>query len=87
MTSKEIITRLIDEKLITGEEAYVLINDIIAAELMESIKTLKEADTYKNNIRWVNGNWNDTISISPYSTITCSGGSSAVYDTATSSSK
>jgi hypothetical protein len=44
MTSKEIITKLIDERLITGEEAYVLINDIIAAELLESIKILKESD-------------------------------------------
>lgn len=40
MTSKEIITRLIDEKLINGEEAYTLINDVIIAEVVDSIKTL-----------------------------------------------
>ncbi len=33
MTSKEIITNLIDEHKITGEEAYVLMNDILKGEL------------------------------------------------------
>ena len=40
MSSKEIIIKLIDEKLISGEEAYVLINDIIQGELTESWKIL-----------------------------------------------
>ena len=33
MTSKEIITNLIDEHKITGEEAYVLMNDVLKGEL------------------------------------------------------
>lgn len=52
MTSKEIITRLIDEKLINGEEAYVLINDIVQAELVASMKILKEGERDTNSIQW-----------------------------------
>lgn len=57
MTSKEIITRLIDEKLINGEEAYVLINDIVQAELVASMKILKEGERNTNSIQWSPSVW------------------------------
>jgi hypothetical protein len=44
MTSKDIVTRLIDEKLISGEEAYTLINDLVQAEMVATMKLLKEGD-------------------------------------------
>ena len=34
MTSKDIIIKLIDDKVITGEEAYLLINDVLKAEMV-----------------------------------------------------
>lgn len=34
MTSKDIIVRLIDNKSITGEEAYTLLNDILKGEMV-----------------------------------------------------
>ena len=35
-TAKEIIIRLINEKQISGEEAYVLLNAILQSEMMEA---------------------------------------------------
>ena len=43
MTSKEIVCRLIDEDKINGEEAYVLLNDILKAEMQEVWKTLEHS--------------------------------------------
>jgi hypothetical protein len=43
MTSREIIIKLIDEHQISGEEAFTLINDIVAAEIYEATKTLFES--------------------------------------------
>lgn len=74
MTSREIIISLIDQKVINGEQAFVLINDIIAAELLESIKTLKESDK-KDTIVWNNG-WSTTIpTYTP--TISCTSGTAS----------
>lgn len=42
MSSREIVIRLIDEKKITGEEAVVLLNDVIVAELCEAQKILDQ---------------------------------------------
>jgi len=39
-TSREIIIKLIDDKKITGEEAFQLINDIVASELVNAQKTI-----------------------------------------------
>ena len=39
-TSREIIIKLIDDKKITGEEAFQLINDIVASELLNAQKTI-----------------------------------------------
>lgn len=51
MTSKEIIIKLIDEKKINGEEAYVLLNDILQSEMLETYKALenkKNSDIFKD---------------------------------------
>lgn len=40
MSSKQIITRLIDEHLISGEEAYTLMNDIIVGEIKRASDSL-----------------------------------------------
>lgn len=42
MTSQQIIIRLIDEKLINGEEAYTLLNDILKGEIVNCWETLNE---------------------------------------------
>ena len=36
MTAKEIIIKLIDEKAINGEEAYILLNAVLQSEMMEA---------------------------------------------------
>lgn len=57
MTSKDIIIKLIDEKKINGEEAYVILNDILQSEMLETYKALenkKNSDIFK------------TIKTSPY---------------------
>lgn len=40
MTSRQIIIDLVDKQLITGEEAFVLINDVLQSEILESWKAL-----------------------------------------------
>ena len=45
MTSKDIIIRLIDEKLISGEEAYTLMNDVLHDEMRQVYENLKRLDT------------------------------------------
>lgn len=52
MTSQEIVIRLINEKLINGEEAYILINDLVQAELVASMKMLKEPELNQIPITW-----------------------------------
>lgn len=68
MTSKEIIIKLIDEKKINGEEAYIIINDVIQSEMLETYKALenkKNSDIFKDiypkpytttaNTTWIGG--------------------------------
>lgn len=53
MTSKEIIIKLIDEKKINGEEAYILLNDILQSEMLETYKALenkKNGEIFKESI-------------------------------------
>lgn len=54
-TAKEIIIRLINEKIINGEEAYVLLNAILQSELMEAWKVLDESKegSKKNSADWL----------------------------------
>lgn len=54
MTSKEIIVRLIDESKITGEEAYVLLNDIFKGEMVAVNEILKQSKTLDNGNWWLN---------------------------------
>lgn len=39
-TSRQIIIDLVDKQLITGEEAFALINDVLQSEILESWKAL-----------------------------------------------
>ena len=70
MTGKEIIIRLIDEKAITGEEAYVLLNAILQSELMDAWKVLDESkkSSKKNNLEWAP--FTGPLTTSPYTTTT-----------------
>lgn len=62
MTSREIIIKLIDANLITGEEAFTLINDILVAEIKAAMETLKESDHSNNLGLKLNGiDWNGYI--------------------------
>ena len=66
LTSRQIIIKLIDNKIITGEEAFTLINDIIQAEMVETYKVLEKKDSEKSSQTW-NSDWNklSTISVDP----------------------
>ena len=52
LTSRQIIIKLIDDKIITGEEAFPLINDIIQAEMVETYKVLEKKDSEKSDYTW-----------------------------------
>lgn len=58
LTSRQIIIKLIDNKIITGEEAFTLINDIIQAEMVETYKVLEKKDNEKLSQPW-NSGWNE----------------------------
>lgn len=77
MTSREIIIKLIDERQISGEEAFILINDIVAAEIYEATKTLFESKSKSSTpIKWedysINPNSNLVWTTSPSLTTTSS---------------
>ena len=59
MTSREIIIDLIDKDKITGEEAYVLLNDIFKAEMVAVNETLKEVN--RNSTPFFDPNYWQTI--------------------------
>ena len=63
MTSREIIIKLIDEHLINGEEAFTLINDIVAAEIKEALETINAAKKANNNKGGIEWKGNDPNSI------------------------
>ena len=52
MTSKEIITNLIDEHKITGEEAYVLMNDVLKGELTNVWTLLNDKNSTSTPSIW-----------------------------------
>lgn len=64
LTSRQIIIKLIDNKIITGEEAFTLINDIIQAEMVETYKVLEKKDSEKSSRVW-NDDWNKLVSVTP----------------------
>lgn len=52
MTSKDIIIKLIDNKLVTGEEAYVLLNDVLKGEMVAVNEMLKPKSPNSNGNIW-----------------------------------
>lgn len=86
MTSKEIIIKLIDEKKINGEEAYVLLNDILQSEMLETYKTLenkKNSDIFKdmNPKQYTTPTWIGGLSTATYGFDNCVGSSTATKST------
>lgn len=67
MTSREIIIDLIDKKIINGEQAFTLINDLLKAEMLEAWETLNASKQNNNNLGLsdLNKIW---VNSSPYST-------------------
>lgn len=57
-TSKDIIIRLIDQDIIDGEEAYVLLNDILRIEMIDAYKVLNEG---KQSYQVVQSPWVDQL--------------------------
>ena len=75
MTSREIIIKLVDDKLITGEEAFTLINDICKQEMYDVWKTLESSKVNTTpNITWTGSGWLDS---SPYTIKSTSSNSAA----------
>jgi len=61
MNSREIVIRLIDEKKITGEEAVVLLNDVIVAELCDAQKVLDQCKANEPKLIRLSANpWSTT---------------------------
>lgn len=55
MTSREIVIDLIDKGLITGEQAFTLINDIVAAEIKEALEIIeKSKKSQSSGLQWIN---------------------------------
>lgn len=50
MQSRDIIIKLIDEGKITGEEAFILINDIIISEVYGAMKEMAKTENKSNGI-------------------------------------
>ena len=55
MQSRDIIIKLIDEGKITGEEAFILINDIIISEVYGAMKEMAKTENKSNGIDWDKG--------------------------------
>lgn len=72
MSSREIVQRLIDEKLLSGEEAFTLINDLCKAEMLDTWQMLEGKN--KNSSSYISGGVK--INNTPY-TISSVGDSSA----------
>lgn len=69
MQSKDIIIRLIDEKIINGEEAYTLLNDILHDELRQCWENLKSTSDKIDCTRIDLPTW----TLHPYTTTSGSG--------------
>ena len=83
MSSREIVQRLIDEKLLSGEEAFTLINDLCKAEMLDTWQMLegknKSSSSYISSLKVNNTPYSITAMgdscASTYAT-SCSSGSS-----------
>lgn len=84
MNSREIVIDLINKQIIDGEQAFVLINDLLKAELMEAWETLykEQTDKKSNTFTDLNKIW---VNSSPYSISTY--GNSGTVDLTSVSSK
>ena len=83
MTSREIIIDLIDKKIINGEQAFTLINDLLKAELLEAWETLNASkENGKSNFTddfnkiWVQTTPYSTTGYSSASTLAATSGTS-----------
>lgn len=91
MTSREIVIDLIDKGLITGEQAFTLINDIVAAEIKEALEIIEKSKKNQGNgIGWINVNnepWTISTTTPTWTynpTITASSGTCNTYATSDS---
>lgn len=75
MNSREIIIDLIDKKIINGEQAFTLINDLLKAELLEAWETLN-ASKQSNKLNLADDFNKIWVSSNPYNS------SSSTYTTA-----
>ena len=82
LTSRQIIIKLIDNKIITGEEAFTLINDIIQAEMVETYKILEKKDSEKPNYTWTTTQKVSPSIIDPFSVGTLTYNSGTCTNTA-----
>lgn len=71
MSSREIVIKLIDEKKITGEEAVVLLNDVIVAELCDAQKVLDQCKAKEPTLTRLGANPWSTTGISVYDPSSC----------------
>lgn len=84
MNSRQIIIDLIDKQIINGEQAFMLINDLLRAELLESWDTLNASKENRNSSRLTISDLNTVWTNNPaYSISTCD----TAYATGTASSK
>ena len=71
MTSREIIIELIDKQIISGQDAFTLINDLLKAELLDAWETLS-ASKQNSKSSFTNDDLNKlwVATNPPYSTTT-----------------
>ena len=74
MSSREIVQRLIDEKLLSGEEAFTLINDLCKAEMLDTWQMLEGKN--KNSSSYISG---VKINNTPYSISSVGDSSASTY--------
>ena len=86
MTSREIIIDLIDKKIINGEQAFTLINDLLKAEMLEAWETLN-ASKQNSKSGFTNDDFNKVwiAANPPYSTNTYGTALTATQGTTVSS--
>lgn len=84
MNSRQIIIDLIDKQIINGEQAFMLINDLLRAELLESWDTLNASKENRNSSRLTISDLDTVWTNNPaYSISTCD----TAYTTGTASGK
>lgn len=79
MASRDIIIKLLNEHLITGEEAFVLINDVLQSEMLEAWKALNNKSTLDigDSNKWITYSWPSVATNTYASTLAASSGRGA----------